>query len=52
MSDYQDEFRTVRARFAKNLWEGSTIRLDPASLVAFRTRAKELGIGPAALARI
>ena len=27
MADYQDEFKTVRARFAPNLSEGITIRI-------------------------
>lgn len=52
MADYQDEFKTVRARFAKNLSEGITIRLDPTTLAELRTRAHEKGIGPTTLARM
>ncbi len=52
MADYQDEFKTVRARFAKNLSEGITIRLDPETLSDLRSRAHEKGIGPTTLARM
>lgn len=52
MADYQDEFTTVRARFAKNLSEGITIRLDPETLSKLRSKAKEKGIGPTTLARM
>lgn len=37
MADYQDEFKTVRARFAKNLSEGLNIRLDKDTLETIRT---------------
>ena len=52
MADYQDEFKTVRARFARNLSTGITIRLDPESLDVLRHRAKEKGLGPTQLARM
>jgi hypothetical protein len=52
MADYQDEFKTVRARFAKNLSEGITIRLDPETLAEMRAQARKKGIGPSTLARI
>ena len=52
MADYQDEFKTVKARFAKNLSEGITIRFDPNTLAELRARAHELGIGPTTLARM
>lgn len=52
MADYQDEFKTVRARFAKNLSEGITIRFDPEALLKLRTRAQKRGIGPTTLARM
>ena len=52
MADYQDEFKTVRMRLVNNLTEGITIRLDPGTLVALRTVAKEKGIGPTTLARL
>ncbi len=52
MADYQDEFKTVRARFAKNLSEGLNIRLDKETLAELRARAKRKGIGPTTLARM
>ena len=52
MADYQDEFKTVKARFAKNLSEGITIRLDPQTLSKLRSHAKGKGVGPTTLARM
>lgn len=52
MADYQDEFKTVKAKFAKNLSEGITIRLDPNSLSSLRSKAQKKGIGPTTLARM
>ena len=34
MGDYQDEFKTVRARFVRNLTEGLTIRFDKETEIA------------------
>jgi predicted DNA binding CopG/RHH family protein len=52
LADYQDEFKTVRAHFAKNLSEGITIRFDPETLNTLRQQAKKKGIGPTTLARM
>ena len=52
MADYQDEFKTVRARFGRNLSEGLNIRLDKETLDTLRSRAKEKGIGPTTLVRM
>ncbi len=52
MADYQNEFKTVRARFANNLSEGITIRLDSKTLSELRSSAKKKGIGPTTLARM
>jgi predicted DNA binding CopG/RHH family protein len=52
LADYQDEFTTVKARFAKNLSEGLHIRLDPDSLTRLRETAHLQGIGPTTLARM
>jgi predicted DNA binding CopG/RHH family protein len=52
LADYQDEFKTVRARFAKNLSEGITVRLDSETLAELRQQAHEKGIGPTTLARM
>ena len=51
-TDYEDEFRPVRVRFAKNLSEGITIRLSPETLATLRSEAREKGIGPTTLARM
>jgi hypothetical protein len=52
LADYQDEFETVEAKFAKNLSQGLTIRLDPATLAKVRSLAKKKGIGPTTLIRM
>jgi len=52
IADYQDEFKTVKARFAKNLSEGLHIRLDSATLLQLREKAQEKGVGPTTLARM
>ncbi len=51
ITEYQDELEPVRVRFAKNLSEGITIRLDPETVRELRIRAREKGIGPTTLAR-
>ena len=52
LADYQDEFKTVKVRFAKNLSEGLHVRLDPETLMKLRIEAKEKGIGPTTLVRM
>ena len=52
LSDYWDEFKPVRVRFAKNLSEGITIRLDPKTLGQVREEAGRLGLGPTQLIRM
>jgi len=52
MADYQDEYNTVRARFAQNLSEGLNIRLDKETLATLRAKAHEQGIGPTTLVRM
>ena len=52
LAEYQDEFQTVKARFAKKLSEGLNIRLDPDTLARLRAKAEEKGIGPTTLARM
>ena len=53
-TDFQDEFKPVKVRFAKrlSLSEGITIRLDPQTLAALRSQAEEKGIGPTTLVRM
>lgn len=52
MADYQNEFKTIKAKFAKNLSEGITIRLDPTTLTKLRSKAHKKGVGPTTLARM
>ena len=52
ISNYLDEFKPVKARFAKNLSEGLHIRLDPDSLNKLRSKASQKGIGPTTLVRM
>ena len=51
-TDYEDEFKPVRVRFAKKLSEGLTIRLDPNTLEKVRAEAHERGIGATTLIRM
>ena len=51
-TDYEDEFKPVRVRFAKKLSEGITIRLDPDTLERIRAEAHERGIGATTLIRM
>lgn len=51
-TDFEDEMRPVRVRFARNLSRGITIRLDSETLEKLRLLAKKKGIGPTTLARM
>ncbi len=50
--EFEDEFRPVQVRFARNLSETLNIRLDRETLSALRQQAKEKGVGPTTLARM
>src|SRR5205085_12117852 len=52
VSEYEEEFRPVEARFAKNLSQGLKVRFDPETITRLRAYAKEKGIGPSTLIRI
>jgi len=52
LADYQDEFKMVKATFAKNLSQGLTIRLDPKTLQQLRSEAHRQGVGPTTLPRM
>lgn len=52
LADYWDEFKPVKVRFAKNLSQPISIRLDSETLTELRSRAREKGIGPTTLARM
>lgn len=51
-TDFEDSFKPVRVKFAKNLSQGITVRLDPETLAELRSLASEKGIGPTTLARM
>ena len=52
IASFQDEFKEVKVRFAKNLSEGIHVRLDPNTLATLRREAHEKGVGPTTLARM
>jgi len=52
LADYQDEFKTVKVKFGKNLSAGLNIRLDPTMLSKLRDEASKKGIGPTTLVRM
>jgi hypothetical protein len=52
VTDYLDELRPVRARFAPNLSTGMTVRLDPNDRKALGRIAADRGVGPSTLVRI
>ncbi len=52
ITDYLDELKPVKVRFAKNLSEGITIRFDPETMQELRAQAQEKGIGPTTLIRM
>ena len=49
---FEDEFKPVKVRFAKNLSQGLTVRLDPQTLEKLRAEASTKGIGPTTLVRM
>lgn len=51
-TDFEDEFKPVKVRFAKNLSEGITVRFDPDTLAELRDEAKRKGMGPTTLVRM
>lgn len=52
MADYQDEFKTVPARFAKNLSSVVPVRFDGKTIGQLRRYAHRRGIGPTTLIRM
>jgi len=51
-SEFVDELKPVKVKFAKNLSEGITIRFDEVTLNKIRGLAHKKGIGPTTLARM
>lgn len=52
IADFAEEFKPVKAKFAKNLSEGITIRFDQPTLNKIREIAHDKGVGPTTLARM
>ncbi len=52
VTDFLDELRPVRVRFAANLSAGMTVRLDPGDREALGKIAAERGVGPSTLVRM
>ncbi len=52
LADYWDQFTPVKIRFAKNLSQGMTIRLDLDTTVKLKSEAAKKGIGPTTLVRM
>ena len=52
ITDYLDELKPVKVRFARNLSEGITIRFDPETPAKLREQARKKEIGPTTLARM
>jgi hypothetical protein len=51
-TDFEDEFKPVKVRFARNLTDGLTIRLYPVTLEKLREEARATGMGPTTLVRM
>lgn len=52
LTDYWDQFKPVKVRFAKNLSQGMTIRLDLDTTIKLKSEAAKKGIGPTTLVRM
>ena len=52
LGDYQDEFKTVKAKFSKNLSSTLNVRLEPKTIEKIRQQAHKKGLGPTTLARM
>jgi hypothetical protein len=53
VSDYWgDELKPVKVRFAQNLSEGVTVRLDPETLAKLERQAQKKGMGTTTLIRM
>jgi hypothetical protein len=51
-ADYMDEFKPVKVKFAKNLSELVTMRLDRNTLNGLKEFGRRKGLGPTTLARM
>jgi predicted DNA binding CopG/RHH family protein len=51
-TDYLDEFKPVKAKFAKHLSKGVTVRLDTETIDKLDKQAKKKGLGTTTLIRM
>ena len=51
-TDYWNEFKPVKIKFAKNLSGGITVRFAPKVLTEIKNKAAQKGIGPTTLIRM
>jgi CopG antitoxin of type II toxin-antitoxin system len=51
-TEFEDEFKPVKVRFARNLSEGFKVRFDPETANEIRTYAHEEGVGPTTFIRM
>ena len=51
-TNFMDEFKPVKVKFAKNLSQGITVRFDPTTLTSLRKEANKKGVGPTTLVRM
>ncbi len=51
-TEFEDEFKPVKVRFAKNLSEGFKVRFDPETADEIRMQAHEEGVGPTTFIRM
>ncbi len=51
-TDFEDEIKPVKVRFAKNLSESINIRFEPETLNTLRALARDKGMGPTTLVRM
>ena len=51
-TDFENEFRPVKVKLAKNLSQAITVRFDPEALAKLSFQARDRGIGPTTLARM
>lgn len=52
ITEFWDELKPVKVRFAKNLSEGITVRFDPETMIKLRSQAAKKRIGPTTLVRM
>ena len=51
-TEFEDDFKPLKVRFAKELSTGLTVHLDAETVEKLRAEAQKKGIGPTTLARM